>query len=411
MFREFSAVVVFRVTSILMGLGDILLFSLVDDVGFQSFYYSIVAIIALQALFELGAMTAIQSWSALTKSSDYQSMSHKDLRDFTVILSLIAAFLFSLAAYYYSDFLIKPFSAQLFSPTIFLIFYTLSNSILFFNLFIYSFRIGSGDLIFVYILRTLGLLLAKASFLICAYKFGFYEVVLLIPAIQAVMFTASNLRFFQLVRVPTKSVIIKTFPQLFTFQKNLIVSWIGGIFLYQTIIPVLNIVNEIDLIGQFGMTLAAIGGLMSISVSYGSSQVVKVGRDYRAQNYVKNRKVFFRALFYFLFTFLFLTFLFTVLKSYFIQANFLSGSKYYLLIVAVLCSGIGFVVGDFIRAHGVEYTHKITLCAGIAMLFNGFVCSITHDVLSFFVIYVSIHLVSSVLGLLMVKKLKKLYRD
>lgn len=409
MFREFSAVALFRVTSILMGLGDILLFSLVDDVGFQSFYYSIVAVIALQALFELGAMTAIQSWSALTKSSDYQSMSHKNLRDFTVILSLIAAFLFFLAAYCYSYFLINPFSAQLFSPTIFLIFYTLSNSILFFNLFIYSFRIGSGDIIFVYRFRTFGLLLAKASFLICAFKFGFYEVVLLIPAIQAVMFTASNLRFFQLVRVPKKSVIIKTFRQLFTFQKDLIVSWIGGIFLYQTIIPVLNIVNEIDLIGQFGMTLAAIGGLMSVSVSYSSSQVVEVGRTYRARNYVKNRKVLFKALLYFIFTFLFLTFLFTVLKLYFIQANFLSGFKFYLLIVAVFCSGIGFVVGDFIRAHGVEYTHKITLGAGIAMLFNGFVCTITQDISSFFFVYVLIHICSTVLGLLLVGRLKILY--
>ena len=97
MFREFGAVAAFRVTSILMGLGDVILFSLIDDIGFQSFYYSIVAVIALQTLFELGAMTAIQSWSALTKSSDYEAMSHKDLRNFTVILSLTASFLFSIS--------------------------------------------------------------------------------------------------------------------------------------------------------------------------------------------------------------------------------------------------------------------------------------------------------------------------
>lgn len=370
--RKFGALSLFRLASIIFGLTDIGLFILLNDDGFQSFYYSVFSIVGFQALFELGVITVIQSWSSLTFSGEYRGVSHLSIKRFTFLFSVVSSLLFFSFSLPYLFFLIKPFLSDLVLPILFVFLSSILFSISFFNTFFFALRVGAGDLSRVYLHRTFFLILSKIFFVLLFFWFRNFELILVIPFLQAFLGVLSN---FTMVR-SSISFDLKGFRYLFVkfwgLQRKLMLSWAGGFMLFNSTIPTMHFAGVSSLVGQFGLTFAALQGVLSIATVLMSSQLPTVSLCYKNGDLLGSIRIFKGALIFYFLIFVLGVISLGLFVYYFDVGRFLDIDFFILLCLIVFLNGVGVIINEFIRAHAEDLSYIASFVAGLVMILNCF---------------------------------------
>jgi len=78
---------------------------------------------------------------------------------------------------------------------------------------------------------------------------------------------------------------INYIKEIFPYQWKIALSWISGYFIFQLFNPVLFVIEGPTVAGQMGMTLAALGGISSLSMSWISTKVPSISQLIALKNY------------------------------------------------------------------------------------------------------------------------------
>lgn len=408
-FKKLGALGSFRIASLALGISDIAIFMLLENSQFQSFYYSVLAIIGLQVLFELGTITVIQTWSSLTYNGDYRKITHRSVSEFTFIFAFFSSILFCVVSICYLMLLVIPFSNEMWVPKLFIILYSFCSSLHFFNLFFFAYRVGMGDLSRVYFHRTIALLLAKIIYVVLIFSSGAYETILLIPFVQAIYGTLFNYRTI------IKSINFrfinfkKLFLKFWDLQRKLMLSWLGGFMLFNSVIPTMHLAGQSNFIGQYGLTFAALQGIMSISTIYMSTQLPSISHHYKAANINLSKNIFTWSVKSYVLAFITGAFTLFAIAEFFELDIFFDIDFFTLISAVVFLNGFGILINEFSRAHAEDFTNVATFLVGILMLIN---CSlfIYHGSLwLFLLLYGALFFGLTIYSVFAVKKCFRLY--
>lgn len=398
--KKISALASFRLASIVVGMSDVAIFIYLGDDHFQAFYYSALAIIGLQVLFELGTVTVIQTWSSFTHSGQHLDITHRSVSQFTFTFAFLSSMLFFIFATPYLSFLINPFTDAMWLSKIFTILYSLCCSLHFFNLFFFAYRVGTDDLSRVYFHRTVALVMSKSLYIFVLLLTESYEAILIIPLVQAIYGLSFNYRIISETINFRFNNFSKLFMKFWGLQKKLMLSWIGGFMLFNSVIPAMHFAGASNFVGQYGLTFAALQGILSISTVFMSTQLPTISFNYKAKNIKENKNIFLISVISYTFLFVSAATILFILAKLYEMDTFLTPQLFMLLSVIVFFNGFGVLINEFIRAHGDDFTHIATFLAGLLMMINCIVFvyhgSLWIFLLSYSVLFFGLTLYSSI---------------
>jgi O-antigen/teichoic acid export membrane protein len=257
----------------------------------QGYYYTFASIIAIQIFFELGLSTIITQYAAyefahlhwaadgtLGGEATYRSRLSSLLRFCVKWFGIIAILLFFVllaAGFYFFHFYNKGPAIAWENPWIIL---CVASSL---NLFIdplLAFFDGLGevkDMAKVRLVqRVVNMLLLYMFFI-----FGFKLYSSAIASLAAICVNFLQILFSK--RVNLLKVIwqaqqewtIDYMKEIFPFQWKIALSWISGYLIFQLFVPVIFATSGSLAAGQMGMSLAALSGVLSISLSWINTKV------------------------------------------------------------------------------------------------------------------------------------------
>ena len=300
-----------RVVQALGGVISLFFIALTLNINEQGFYYTFGSIIAIQIFFELGINsiivqfvaheTAHLKWDSKTKltgSIQHLSRLSSILKLCLKYFTILAIFLF-LALQIFGYIFFKTYDTQEFVvswkyPWFLLV---LSTSLLFIINPILAFIEGLGKVKEVAVLRFLQQIIYLPS-LILVLIFGGKLWALGIASMFTFIFLFSAL-YFSKYRVILANIYksinqwrINYMQEIFPFQWKIALSWISGYLIFQLFNPVLFATEGSKIAGQMGMTMVAISGISSISISWINTKVPLFSRLIAKNNFFELDKVF-----------------------------------------------------------------------------------------------------------------------
>lgn len=300
-----------RVVQALGGVISLFFIALTLNINEQGFYYTFGSIIAIQIFFELGTNsiivqfvaheTAHLKWNSKTKltgSIQHLSRLSSILKLCLKYSTLLAIFLF-LTLQIFGYIFFKTFNSQEFDVTWeypwFLL--VLSTSLLFIINPVLAFIEGLGKVKEVAVLRFFQQIIYLPS-LILVLILGGKLWALGIASILTFIFLFSSL-YFSKYRVILTNIYksinqwrINYMQEIFPFQWKIALSWISGYLIFQLFNPVLFATEGSKIAGQMGMTMVAITGISSISISWINTKVPLFSRLIAKNNFFELDKVF-----------------------------------------------------------------------------------------------------------------------
>lgn len=256
----------------------------------QGYYYTFASILAIQIFFELGLFNIITQYTAyefahlkldngiLIGDEYYKSRLASLLKFFIKWFSIIAVVLFFalLAAgfiffYTYNSNL----NIEWQKPWIIL---CLSTSL---NLFIdpiLAFFDGLGlvkDMSKVRLVQKSVNVALLFIFFACGFKLYSSAmaslVAILVNYIQIIF--SDKIKILKVIWTARSNWSVNYYQEIFPYQWRIAISWISGYFMYQLFNPILFATEGAVIAGQMGMTIAALAGLASISMSWINTKV------------------------------------------------------------------------------------------------------------------------------------------
>jgi O-antigen/teichoic acid export membrane protein len=132
--------------------------------------------------------------------------------------------------------------------------------------------------------------------LILGFKLFVLGIVGLISTISAIFMLLKNKKLFLYIWRIKITYKVNYINEIFPFQWKIAISWISGYFIFQFFNPIIFVTEGTLRAGQMGMTLVALGGILSLSFSWISTKIPKF-TDYIAQKkYHLLDKLFFNSL-------------------------------------------------------------------------------------------------------------------
>ena len=164
--------------------------------------------------------------------------------------------------------------------------------------------------------------------------------------------------------------------EIFPFQWKIALSWISGYFIFQLFNPVLFAVSGPEVAGQMGVTLAALNGILSLSVAWISTKIPLFSGLIAQKNYFKLDNIFNKTLkqsllinFSALVTFIFLIFLvreFNIkLGDVFVGDKFLSYLPLIFMAITVFLNQFVNSWATYLRCHKKEPYLLTSVISGI----------------------------------------------
>ena len=259
----------------------------------QGFYYTFGSIVAIQIFFELGFNGIITQYVAHETSHLKWSESGIELKGESKYLSRLSSLL-HLSIKWYSRFAIILFITLLVVGFMFFTKYSSNEDTVMWktpwillaitttiNLLIIpvlAFFEGLGKVKNVAKIRlcqqTIGLLFIWGGFFLGAklYVPAINGVITVIIALLLIWFNS----FFKILSYIWKIPIVEKVnyrKEIFPYQWKIALSWISGYFIFQLFNPVLFAFDGAIVAGQMGMTLAALNGIQSLSLSWMTTKV------------------------------------------------------------------------------------------------------------------------------------------
>lgn len=300
-----------RVIQALGGVISLFFIALTLNINEQGFYYTFGSIIAIQIFFELGINsiivqfvaheTAHLKWDSKTKligSIQHLSRLSSILKLCLKYFTILAIFLF-LTLQIFGYIFFKTYETQEFVvsweyPWFLLV---LSTSLLFIINPILAFIEGLGKVKEVAVLRFFQQIIYLPS-LILVLIFGGKLWALGIASMLTFIFLFSAL-YFSKYRIILSDIYksinqwrINYMQEIFPFQWKIALSWISGYLIFQLFNPVLFATEGSIIAGQMGMTMVAISGISSISISWINTKVPLFSRLIAKNNFFELDKVF-----------------------------------------------------------------------------------------------------------------------
>lgn len=273
------------------GLIAIIFISIFLSLKEQGFYYTFASILAIQIFLELGLSGIITQYAAhefaylewkdgFTLSGDnyYKSRLSSLLRFCVKWFGLISIFLFFIlliAGFYFFKNYNKDLNIEWQRPWVFL---CLTTSL---NLFIdplLAFFDGlnqvkeiaklrlyqkSANIILLFVFFSLGFKLYAAGLAsLCAIGVNYFQIIF-----------SHKIKVLKIIWASNGDFSINYFKEIFPFQWRIAVSWISGYFIFQLFNPVLFATEGAVVAGQMGMTLAALNGVLSLSLSWINTKI------------------------------------------------------------------------------------------------------------------------------------------
>jgi O-antigen/teichoic acid export membrane protein len=296
----------------------ILVIKLFDEVE-QGFYYTFGSILSIQIFFELGFNNIITQYAAhetgnpaysLTRISDQDniafsrlsSLLHFIVRWYTILFFALLFILSFCGVFFFgkNSSAITEITWQL--PWLLLV---LSSCLNFFISPIISFIIGIGNVKDVAKLQLQQNVIKIAVLLICLlFDFKLYSIGLSLMAAFLYMVTSVYKKYKIILFDIWKFKIINRisyFKEIFPYQWKIALSWVSGYFIFQMFNPVLFATEGPVVAGQMGMSLAALTGLSTLSISWISTKIPFFSNLIAAKNYnqlkINFNKVFKQSLF------------------------------------------------------------------------------------------------------------------
>jgi len=257
----------------------------------QGYYYTFASILAIQIFFELGLSGIITQYTAyefahltwgdnfaLLGEEYYKSRLSSLLRFCVKWFSIIAGFLFItllIAGFVFFNKYNKTLDVNWQKPWIIL---CLTTSL---NLFIdpiLAFFDGLGevkDMSKVRLIQKSFNIILLFIFFECGFKLyssGLASLIAIIINYFQIIFS-KRIKFLKAIWVGRAKWTINYYQEIFPFQWRIAISWISGYFIFQLFNPVLFATEGAVVAGQMGMTIAALTGISSLSMSWISTKV------------------------------------------------------------------------------------------------------------------------------------------
>ena len=394
-----------RVVQALGGVISLFFIALTLNINEQGFYYTFGSIIAIQIFFELGINsiivqfvaheTAHLKWDSKTKltgSIQHLSRLSSILKLCLKYFTILAIFLF-LALQIFGYIFFKTYNTQEFIvswkyPWFLLV---LSTSLLFIINPILAFIEGLGKVKEVAVLRFFQQIIYLPS-LILVLIFGGKLWALGIASMFTFIFLFSAL-YFSKYRIILANIYksinqwrINYMQEIFPFQWKIALSWISGYLIFQLFNPVLFAIEGSKIAGQMGMTMVAISGISSISISWINTKVPLFSRLIAKNNFFELDKVFNKtikqlSIINLLLTLSFIIFIFLSIYFKFEIANrFLDVSLIIVIGIASFFNQFVFAWAAYLRSHKKEPFLINSIVLGILIAISVFVSANLYGV-------------------------------
>ena len=394
-----------RVVQALGGVISLFFIALTLNINEQGFYYTFGSIIAIQIFFELGINsiivqfvaheTAHLKWESMTKlTGDIQHLSRLSsilklcLKYFTLLALFLFLVLQIFGYIFFSMYDSQELAVSWEYPWFLLV---LSTSLLFIINPVLAFIEGLGKVKEVAVLRFFQQIIYLPS-LILVLILGGKLWALGIASMFTFIFLFSALYFsnYRLILVNIYKSInqwrINYMKEIFPFQWKIAISWISGYLIFQLFNPVLFATEGSKIAGQMGMTMVAISGISSISISWINTKVPLFSRLIAKNNFFELDKVFNKtikqlSIINLLLTLSFIIFIFLSIYFKFEIANrFLDVSLIIVIGIASFFNQFVFAWAAYLRSHKKEPFLINSIVLGILIAISVFVSANLYGV-------------------------------
>ncbi len=361
----------------------------------QGFYYTFGSLVAIQIFFELGLNGIITQYVAHEKSnlrwktkdlligdskhkSRLSSLLHFCIKWYVISAIILFIFLFFLGLFFFNTFNSTNGNIIWVTPWVLI---SLATSIdLIISPFI-AFLQGLGKVkemarillfktVFKLVIIWIGLMLGAKLFVL-----GLATIIGLIVVLIFLIYGNYHKLIFNIWNI---NIIEKVSyrNEIFPFQWKIALSWISGYFIFQLFNPVLFAVSGPEVAGQMGITLAALNGILSLSVAWISTKIPLFSGLIAQKNYFKLDNIFNKTLkqsllinFSALVTFIFLIFLvreFNIkLGDVFVGDKFLSYLPLIFMAITVFLNQFVNSWATYLRCHKKEPYLLTSVIGGI----------------------------------------------
>lgn len=169
-----------------------------------------------------------------------------------------------------------------------------------------------------------------------------------------------NMKLLQFIYYELKEWKVNYTIEIFPFQWRIALSWISGYFIFQLFNPVVFATEGATVAGQMGMTLVALSGILSISMSWINTKVPSFSnhiamKNYTSLDFIFNKAVKQTSIISAISLFLFIVFVyFLQYNKYPIGNRFLSIPLIVLLSIATFINQFVGSLGAYLRCHKQE---------------------------------------------------------
>ncbi|MHB8635071.1 MAG: lipopolysaccharide biosynthesis protein [Fimbriimonadaceae bacterium] len=160
--------------------------------------------------------------------------------------------------------------------------------------------------------------------------------------------------------------------EIWPFQWRMAVSWLSGYFIFQLFTPILFKVQGADVAGRFGLTLAVVNGIMSVSTSWITTKVPRFGSLIAVRRFEELDHIFARstrfvvgitALFGFLFWLLIAAMRY---RGWPIASHFSDDLTLALMVATAVAMNFGFSMASYLRSFKREPFLWMSVASGAA---------------------------------------------
>jgi O-antigen/teichoic acid export membrane protein len=410
--KAISYSIITRVIQALGGLIALFFVALTLDINEQGLYYTFGSIIGVQLFFELGVTSIIiqfvaheaahLKWDSKTKLigkiqqlSRLSSILRLCVKYFTVLAFFLFVALQICGYLFFNSFKSHEFHVSWEYPWFLLV---LSTSLLFIINPIVAFIEGLGKVKEVAILRFYQQLIYLPALILVLmlggklWALGIASFLSFVFLLSAILFS----KYYIILLNIYKSIDqwrINYMKEIFPFQWKIALSWISGYLVFQLFNPVLFAIEGSKIAGQMGMTLVAINGISSISISWINTKVPLFSGLIAKNNFIELDNVFNKTIKQLSIINLALTliFIFFILVSAYLKLSisdrFLDISLIIILGIASFFNQFVFAWAAYLRSHKKEpfLINSIVLgiLISISVFISAYCCGVIAVVISY----------------------------
>ena len=406
-----------RVIQALGGLISLFFIALTLDINEQGFYYTFGSIIGIQLFFELGVTsiivqfvaheTAHLKWDSKTKLigkiqhlSRLSSVLQLCVRYFTILAFFLFVALQISGYIFFKTFNSQESSVSWEYPWFILV---LSTSLLFIINPIIAFIEGLGKVKEVAILRFYQQLIYLPSLILVLilggklWALGVASLLSFVFLFFSILFSKYRILLLNIYNSINKW-RINYMEEIFPYQWKIALSWISGYLIFQLFNPILFATEGSEIAGQMGMTLIALNGISSISLSWINTKVPLFSRLIAKNNFKELDSIFSKTIkeLSIINLILILSFIsFILLSAHFklsITDRFLDISLIIILAIASFFNQFVFAWAAYLRSHKKEPFLINSIVLGILISISVFISANYYGVAAVVISYSAITL-------------------